>query len=139
LIDCKVTVYDCIEVILANYKNDAHFSYVQTFQLCSDISAMFRHFSYVQTFQLCSDISAMFRHFSYVQTMRQLFWTIWHCSIHTISTLTVNIKLVCTRRETGHTSSLSSCSQISYKYLFYLPTMYVYCLCSTAVICHMTL
>jgi hypothetical protein len=25
------------------------------------ISAMFRHFSYVQTFQLCSDISAMFR------------------------------------------------------------------------------
>jgi hypothetical protein len=44
LIDCKVTVYDCIEDILGNYKNDSHFSYFQTFQLCSDISGMFRHF-----------------------------------------------------------------------------------------------
>jgi hypothetical protein len=52
------------------YKNDSHFSYFQTFQLCSDISGMFRYFSYVQTFQLCSDISAMFRHFSYVQTFQ---------------------------------------------------------------------
>ena len=59
MIDSKVTVYDCIEDILANYKNDGHFSYIQTFQLCSDISVMFRHFSYVQTFQLCSDNAAV--------------------------------------------------------------------------------
>jgi hypothetical protein len=35
------------------------------------------------------------------QTIWQLFWTFWHCRINTIYVVSVNLKLICTRCETG--------------------------------------